>query len=278
MPLFGRQAFFLRRPSSLLNHERDKTTLDLVLPPKRQKLVQQRKLLTMAVLRRSGRSGGPPAAAASSGIVHPQKPNSHQSSRSGRLSCFVVLTIGLILGIFLGRQWETDFSAETLLQYFPITGGATLEGNSSDFSLLAPPSRIIPMLENRFEWLDTISKQSRMKRGQTPLERAQDAYLELIRTVVSGEAYGSAEKSVWVSLRKEKKTVLDFDPEKRAKGEDWTYLGYTMTGQARLLSLKDMLKQIFKSNVPGDFMETGVWRGGSSIYAKAVMEAYGEKQ
>jgi len=233
----------------------------------------------MAVLRRSGRSGGPPDAGSSSGIVHPQKPSSHQSSaRSGRLSCFVVLTIGLILGIFLGRHWETDLSGVTLLQYFPITGSATLEGNSSEFSLLAPPSRILPMLEKRFEWLDTISKHSPMKRSQTPLERARDAYLELIRNVVSGEAYGSAEKSVWVTLKKDKKVVLDFDKEKRAKGEDWTYLGYTMTGQARLLSLKDLLKEIFKSKIPGDFMETGVWRGGSSIYAKAVMEAYGEKQ
>ena len=37
-----------------------------------------------------------------------------------------------------------------------------------------------------------------------------------------------------------------------------------------------MPEKVFQDGVPGDFIETGMWRGGSAIFMKTVLKAYGD--
>jgi len=73
------------------------------------------------------------------------------------------------------------------------------------------------------------------------------------------------------------KVVRDFpyDPEKRANGLDWPPLADTMIGLKRLDNLQMCLENVIAEKVPGDVIETGVWRGGGSIFMKAVLASYG---
>jgi len=48
-----------------------------------------------------------------------------------------------------------------------------------------------------------------------------------------------------------------------------------MIGNRRLSNLRQITEYVIANNVPGDFIETGVWRGGACIMARAVMKAYG---
>ena len=90
---------------------------------------------------------------------------------------------------------------------------------------------------------------------------------------ISALIYGNSEKSVKPS----KNPVLKpLDRGAREKGNDWTYLGYTMTGTARLYNVLALLKDVFQNKVDGDYIETGVWRGGSSIFARGVIRVYNE--
>jgi O-methyltransferase len=66
-----------------------------------------------------------------------------------------------------------------------------------------------------------------------------------------------------------------YDPEKRAIGLDWPTRALTMIGSARLRHLRSCVETVLNENVPGDLIETGVWRGGASIMMRAVLEAYG---
>ena len=141
-------------------------------------------------------------------------------------------------------------------------------------TFLAHPSKIVPILERRFAWLEEISVSP--DPSLTLAERARFAYLELLRTVVSGAAYGKAEKSVRPALGVKQNSVTGFDYSLRQGGQDWTYLGYTMTGFTRLNKLRELWVDVFEKKIPGDFIETGVWRGGSSIYAKGIIDAYGQ--
>lgn len=43
---------------------------------------------------------------------------------------------------------------------------------------------------------------------------------------------------------------------------------------ARFDNLKSCIEQIVRDKVPGDLIETGVWRGGACIYMRAVLYAY----
>ena len=56
-------------------------------------------------------------------------------------------------------------------------------------------------------------------------------------------------------------------------GRDWTYAGDTMTGWARLDNIYNLLTDVIKNDIKGDYIETGVWRGGASVFAKASIQA-----
>lgn len=61
----------------------------------------------------------------------------------------------------------------------------------------------------------------------------------------------------------------------RLYGKDWPNNAHTMIGIKRLDNLHDCLDFVRENNIDGDFIETGVWRGGSSIFAKIYFDLYG---
>jgi len=71
-------------------------------------------------------------------------------------------------------------------------------------------------------------------------------------------------------------TRAPVDPEVRAEGGDWPEEAETMVGLRRLDALQECIEDVLQQGVPGDFIETGVWRGGASIFMRAVLKAYGD--
>lgn len=49
--------------------------------------------------------------------------------------------------------------------------------------------------------------------------------------------------------------------QRMAAGGDWPYLGVTMVGMKRLDNIRELLETVVREDIPGDVMETGVWRG-----------------
>ena len=64
--------------------------------------------------------------------------------------------------------------------------------------------------------------------------------------------------------------------EQRTLGRIWPVRAHTMIGMKRLDNLQYCLEQVLKDNIPGDLIETGVWRGGACIFMRAVLKAYGD--
>ncbi len=62
----------------------------------------------------------------------------------------------------------------------------------------------------------------------------------------------------------------------RIEGRDWPSDGETMIGLKRLDNLQSCIDSVLADGIEGDFIETGVWRGGACIFMKAVLAAYGE--
>lgn len=67
--------------------------------------------------------------------------------------------------------------------------------------------------------------------------------------------------------------IVKSSPEKRLVGADWPSRADTMIGLKRLKNLRACIIDVVKNNVPGDLIETGVWRGGATIYMRAVLKA-----
>lgn len=66
-----------------------------------------------------------------------------------------------------------------------------------------------------------------------------------------------------------------FDPKEREEGRDWPLMADTMIGFKRLDNLQACIEDVIDNNVPGDLIETGAWRGGATIFMRAVLKAYG---
>jgi O-methyltransferase len=68
------------------------------------------------------------------------------------------------------------------------------------------------------------------------------------------------------------------DRERRAEGMDWPLSAATMIGLRRLDNLRACVERIVEEDVPGDLIETGVWRGGASIFMRGALEAFGDRE
>jgi O-methyltransferase len=68
-----------------------------------------------------------------------------------------------------------------------------------------------------------------------------------------------------------------YDPQLRARGMDWPARADSMIGLARMENIQDCVETVIRDDVPGDLIETGVWRGGASIFMRGVLKAYGDE-
>lgn len=90
-------------------------------------------------------------------------------------------------------------------------------------------------------------------------------------------------KKIWGMLNnliKSRKYVVcrevKFVREQRETGRDWPANADSMIGLKRMENIEFCVKEVIKNNVPGDFIETGVWRGGATILMRAILYALGE--
>jgi len=69
--------------------------------------------------------------------------------------------------------------------------------------------------------------------------------------------------------------VPSYTEEQRSHGMIHPLYADTMIGMPRLDNLQRSLETALREGVPGDVIETGVWRGGACILMRAVLAAHG---
>lgn len=109
----------------------------------------------------------------------------------------------------------------------------------------------------------------------------RDLYLDLLQKILVNEIYRDPplrnRRSVRRAKRKEK-TALEFELGERDRGLDWPTVAHTMIGRQRLSNLRACVEQVLKDGVPGDLIETGVWRGGACILMRGILKAFGDTE
>jgi O-methyltransferase len=61
----------------------------------------------------------------------------------------------------------------------------------------------------------------------------------------------------------------------RAEGRDWPARAHTMIGLKRLANIRTCVEAVLDAGIPGDLVETGVWRSGATIFMRAILKARG---
>lgn len=64
----------------------------------------------------------------------------------------------------------------------------------------------------------------------------------------------------------------------RAEGTDWPLYGQTMLSNGRLDNIQQCVETVLEEGIPGDLIETGVWRGGAAILMRGILKAYGDTE
>jgi len=62
----------------------------------------------------------------------------------------------------------------------------------------------------------------------------------------------------------------------REAGLDWPARAESMIGLHRMDNLRYCVEEVLRDDVPGDLIETGVWRGGAAIFMRAILKAHGD--
>ncbi len=100
------------------------------------------------------------------------------------------------------------------------------------------------------------------------MPNSTELYLNLLKRCLLGELYQDGS----ITAGNEQ----PYDPALRAEGRDWPQFAHTMIGRKRLDHLHECLDLIKDENISGDVIETGVWRGGASIFMRGFMKSHNE--
>lgn len=111
----------------------------------------------------------------------------------------------------------------------------------------------------------------------------RNMYIDLMRDIIINDIYKdpalrrslSGKVFAKLGLKNRHDSNKAFDETRREKGLDWPSVAHSMIGRKRMDNLRDCLCSAIENDVPGDFIETGVWRGGACIFARAIMKSYG---
>jgi O-methyltransferase len=150
--------------------------------------------------------------------------------------------------------------------------------------------------------MDLVTEKDRSVQAGAP-DASKDLYLELLKKVLTASIYEQSSWSLvfmdranwredarWARLMKNhikyrivklldgrsysliKRKPLDLAA--REVGRDWPQLlGYTMIGHKRLDNLQSCIEDVLAKDIQGDLIETGAWRGGATIFMRAVLKS-----
>jgi O-methyltransferase len=114
-----------------------------------------------------------------------------------------------------------------------------------------------------------------------------ETYLDLVKKSLTCSLYEENDGTIY-HPRKPVRAILPLlipinvrltmpvSSELRSTGKDWPALAVTMVGTKRLDNIQHCVTTALKDDIPGDLIETGIWRGGSVILMRAILKAYGD--
>lgn len=108
----------------------------------------------------------------------------------------------------------------------------------------------------------------RMEMGETPALKRNKGHkprymlLYLLERILKKSAFTIREK-------------IPLNKEDRLMGRDWPAYADSMMGLKRMDNIEFCVNDTIKNNIPGDLIETGVWRGGGVIFMKALLKVAG---
>jgi hypothetical protein len=108
---------------------------------------------------------------------------------------------------------------------------------------------------------------STMATFTSPVNTA-DLYINLLQKAILDDLYGQQRTTDGRTPR----------PEELERGLYWPDRAHSMIGRKRMMNVRECLEHCLKFNIPGDVIETGVWRGGTTMFMRGILKVYGSQR
>jgi hypothetical protein len=105
-------------------------------------------------------------------------------------------------------------------------------------------------------------------------ESCRDLYLDLLKRSVLGLTLEDA-ADLYPTAIGAPAVHAPFDRQRRILGADWPAAATSMIGVKRMDNIRTCIESVLADGIPGDLIETGVWRGGAVMFMRGVLKAYG---
>jgi O-methyltransferase len=133
-------------------------------------------------------------------------------------------------------------------------------------------------------WRELFGKHARAfpGRGSHALDHSAKLYLELLKKCVTNSIFDDD-----LDLMRGKRVVdpdtgeyvmvepASVEKSNKYYGTIWPSRAHTMIGIPRLNNIQHCVETVLTVGVEGDLIETGVWRGGATIFMRGILKAYG---
>lgn len=132
--------------------------------------------------------------------------------------------------------------------------------------------RIDPRYINSFDRCSSRKQEEETISTFTATENGTLLYLELIKKILTNTIY--EDRTYTKSEDGPELATKDYNYSAREQGGDWPVLAHTMVGVKRLDNVQTCMETVLTEEIPGDFIETGVWRGGVCIFMRALLKVH----
>lgn len=115
------------------------------------------------------------------------------------------------------------------------------------------------------------------------MEPCKDLYLDLLKRSILDIVYDAEVHEDWGQqvgggyINANGLFVLS-RKEAIMQGLYWPKRGLSMIGHKRMENIQVCVENIFRDGIEGDFIETGVWRGGACIFMAGLNKAYNQNR
>jgi len=126
------------------------------------------------------------------------------------------------------------------------------------------------------EWASIETESESLRAGRMATNKGNDIagepelrslYIDLMQRCLTNTIYEDPPQDQWSGDK--------YDANLRHRGLDWPSKAHTMIGAQRMGNLRKLTEFVIARGIPGDFIETGAWRGGACIFMRAILKAYG---
>jgi hypothetical protein len=115
------------------------------------------------------------------------------------------------------------------------------------------------------------SRQAQAERDQAAAEseRVRDLYLDLMVQSLTDLIYENHPQ-----VRDQLSGDVSLSDFLQGAKYDYPIRAHTMIGVQRLRNIETLVEDVIARGVPGDLLEAGAWRGGATIFMRALLEAH----